>query len=329
MNHIDAATQMQMQLPNYLQSGLMSPNVYNNNTYSQQQQLGGYASGNVSFDDPTFDNSFLNNNNNRLFMQQQQQQQLQQQGQSYIYNNNNNNNNNSVDMYQNQNNNNILINQNSSSFDDPQINSNFQRNNPKRNTLKRSQRVMDNSNEDFHSPNYHPNNNLNRAQSNVVDNNSTKNDKNENFLRAPSVPRRKSLPSIVKNQSFKENEIAHSSSDLNDKNEETFIIENGIRKRITEKSNPSILQTNNITSAQSYKNHQNTGQINSINNNNNKSNRLSDYSDDTSPKLPRKIIIESITSLNTTESKLGPKRVSMPSINALLSPKFANKGSIS
>ena len=54
-----------------------------------------------------------------------------------------------------------------------------------------------------------------------------------------------------------------------------------------------------------------------------------DYDDDEqSPQLPRKIILESITSLNSPNSKYNTssKRVSMPSIPAYLSPKFANKG---
>ena len=57
------------------------------------------------------------------------------------------------------------------------------------------------------------------------------------LLAPPQLPRRKSLPSIVKTKSFKEDE-KHIQTEL-------YVIENGIRKRVTEKSN-SALQQNKL-----------------------------------------------------------------------------------
>jgi hypothetical protein len=240
---------------------------------------------------------------------------------------------------------------NQNSFED----TNFQRNNPKRNTLKRSQRVVDNSVEDFANPNQQPKgpkNQYSNASSNQesgigssIHTNSLPGTNNEanrrqppqqpkqntpiptnisdghanDFIREKSLSRRKSLPSIVKTQYFKEDETAHSSNELHNKSDELYIIENGIRKRITEQSNTSI--TNNSTD------NPNTNQI--VYNYNNKSsiNQKSIlYNEDHSPKLKRKVVIESITSLNLPQSTMGSKRVSMPSIDTLLSPKFASKG---
>jgi hypothetical protein len=163
----------------------------------------------------------------------------------------------------------------------------------------------------------------------------------------PQIPRRKSLPSIVKTKSFKEDETAHSSAELNDKNvqSELYVIENGIRKRVTEKSN-SALQQNKLGMNSNFNDkntliHENeynpgggvSGDPNSGGldaNNNKKHNYFRDFLDDEdqTPQLPRKIILESITSLDSPNSKYNTssKRVSMPSIPAYLSPKFANKG---
>jgi len=235
----------------------------------------------------------------------------------------------------------------------------YQRNNPRRNTLKRSQRVADASVEDMNNlagvdqiqsqqqqsirnqqysinssvqesgigtgSSVHTNASgaqdlLQRSQKNSLSPSRKNNEKiRENVSPAAlQIPRRKSLPSIVKTKSFKEDETAHSSSNLNAKNQETFIIENGIRKRVTEKSNSAVNQKN-LT-------------------NDDASNRVQDeltmlkykyeYDDDQTPQLPRKIILESISTLNspdlTNNSK--SKRVSMPSIPAYLDPKLATKG---
>lgn len=209
----------------------------------------------------------------------------------------------------------------------------FQRNNPKRSTLRRAQRVMDASNEDLNNremptqadlnlmglspqqqqiilmrqqqysnnssgqesglgssvytnsahgthdllvPSFHPHhhhhhhrNTNNNTNQNISPNSQTSHSSNGEGLLKPDsahspasvtsnqqqqqqndlalkspvqLPRRKSLPSIVKTKSFKEDETAHSSSDLNDKNQEIYIIENGIRKRVTEKSNSALNQ---------------------------------------------------------------------------------------
>ncbi|CAF0800904.1 unnamed protein product [Didymodactylos carnosus] len=123
-----------------------------------------------------------------------------------------------------------------------------------------------------------------------VNNNHT-NDPNQPLSRQSSpipgtstVPRRKSLPSIVKNPGYKDNETARSSDNL--KNKETFIIENGIRKRVTEQpqkltdSGNPVPMSNALTSSGS-------------------------------PSLPRKVILESITNINQTSAN---KRVSMPTL---------------
>ncbi len=252
---------------------------------------------------------------------------------------------------------------NQNSFDDP----NFQRNNPKRQTLKRSQRVVDTSVEDLANQNQHlkgPKTQYSNASSNQesgigssvhtssiqgTNNDSTLNNRrhqqtqqntqtpltnsdshNSGFIREKSQTRRKSLPSIVKSQLFKEDETAHSSNELHNKTEELYIIENGIRKRITEQSNTSI--TNRLTEneyANQTVNNNSNNNTNTKNNNKNTINQKSIlYNEDNSPKLKRKVIIESITSLNAVESKMGSKRVSMPSIDTLLSSKFSSKGRV-
>ena len=167
----------------------------------------------------------------------------------------------------------------------------------------------------------------------------------------PPLPRRKSLPSIVKTKSFKEDETAHSSADLNDKHvqSELYVIENGIRKRVTEKSNSALHQNKlgmnthfndktNLLHDNEYNPGGGGGTVldpgGGLDNNNNntaikKHNYFRDYDDeDQTPQLPRKIILESITSLDSPDSKYNTssKRVSMPSIPAYLSPKFASKG---
>jgi hypothetical protein len=55
-----------------------------------------------------------------------------------------------------------------------------------------------------------------------------------------------------------------------------------------------------------------------------------EYDDDQTPQLPRKIILESISTLNSPDSTNNPKfkRVSMPSIPAYLDPKLATKGTL-
>ncbi len=134
----------------------------------------------------------------------------------------------------------------------------------------------------------------------------------------PALPRRKSLPSIVKTKSYKEDETAYSSSELNNKNQETFIIENGIKKRVIEKinSDAEFAATMGDTGDGDVKRRMPT---------------TIDF-DNGTPQLPRKIIIESVTNVNnavsSSSSKKDTKRVSMPSIQAYLNPKFANKGKI-
>lgn len=243
----------------------------------------------------------------------------------------------------------------------------FHRNNPKRNTLKRAQNVIDNSVEELHNMNNQSDINMmnlspqqqqqllimrqqqysnnssgqesglgssvytNSAhgthdlliQRNLLNNISPNSDKKtdttlDNTSVPPvQLPRRKSLPSIVKTKSFKEDEVAHSSSELNDKNQDIYIIENGIRKRVTEKSN-SALQQNKLGADTENKNEED----------NLESRRLkTDYEYDETPQLPRKIVLESVSSL-TPNSQSNSKRVSMPSIPAYLSSKFANKSNL-
>ena len=108
------------------------------------------------------------------------------------------------------------------------------------------------------------------------------------------IPRRKSLPSIVKIKpgDYKIDETARSSDNLQEK--ETFIIENGIRKRVTEQaptyteSGTPIPQATVMTSS--------TG----------------------SPMLARRIILESVTRVDaptsTTGGTGGNKRGSMPTL---------------
>jgi hypothetical protein len=170
-----------------------------------------------------------------------------------------------------------------------------------------------------------PNSNMHSPNSNTINNNITI---VEPIAPPVQLPRRKSLPSIVKSsKAFKEDETAHSSSDLDRKNQELFIIENGIRKRVTAKTNSAL-------------NQKNPGDDNNLDQdgmNTNANERVlprvyqyEDY-DDHTPELPRKILFESITSINSTAKSPGgggagvSKRVSMPSIPAYLNPKFAKK----
>ena len=108
------------------------------------------------------------------------------------------------------------------------------------------------------------------------------------------IPRRKSLPSIVKNipDDYKIDETARSSDQL--AHNETFVIENGIRKRITEQaqaytdSGTPIPQATVMTSSSG------------------------------SPALARRIILESVQRVDahatTTAHTGGSKRVSMPTL---------------
>ena len=121
------------------------------------------------------------------------------------------------------------------------------------------------------------------------------------------IPRRKSLPSIVKVKpgDYKIDETARSSENLKEK--ETFIIENGIRKRVTEpapmytESGTQIPQATVMTSS--------TG----------------------SPTLARRIIIESIpridaqtsSSHTTSGTTGGMKRGSMPTIDNVARQRHA------
>lgn len=139
---------------------------------------------------------------------------------------------------------------------------------------------------------------------------------------ASSLPRRKSLPSIVKSKSFKEDETAHSSAELNDRNtQDMFIIENGIRKRVCEKTNSALNQNKNETTPAAAGLNDTGSDYES---NMNKKMPI-DFDDDETPQLPRKIVLESITSLDMLSTNTSSKRVSMPSIPAYLSPKFASK----
>ncbi|CAF2583482.1 unnamed protein product [Rotaria sp. Silwood2] len=108
------------------------------------------------------------------------------------------------------------------------------------------------------------------------------------------IPRRKSLPSIVKTKpgDYKIDETARSSDNLQEK--ETFIIENGIRKRVTElgptytESGTPIPQATVMTSSSG------------------------------SPTLARRIILESVTQVDAPTSTMsgtgGNKRGSMPTL---------------
>lgn len=129
----------------------------------------------------------------------------------------------------------------------------------------------------------------------------------------PALPRRKSLPSIVKTKSYKEDETAYSSSELNTKNQETFIIENGIKKRVIEKINSDAAVAGGDTGDEIRRRQPTTIDI-----------------ENGTPQLPRKIIIESVNNVEAaaSSSKSNAKRVSMPSIQAYLNPKFANKGNL-
>ncbi|CAF3438668.1 unnamed protein product [Rotaria socialis] len=108
------------------------------------------------------------------------------------------------------------------------------------------------------------------------------------------IPRRKSLPSIIKTKpsDYRIDETARSSDNLQEK--ETFIIENGIRKRVTElaptytESGTPIPQATVMTSSSG------------------------------SPTLARRIILESVTRVDvptsTTSGTGGNKRGSMPTL---------------
>jgi hypothetical protein len=275
-----------------------------------------------------------------------------------------------------------------------QNNSLFQRNNAKRNTLRRSQRVMDNSNEEINGGamnfnmkalanlNIDPNvfmslspqqqqqlimlhsqqftNNLvgqeliNMNNQNLMgldqqqlhsfhkasDNKQAASGStvphqaksiDMDYLKmpnaAPQIPRRKSLPSIIKIKSYKEDETAHSSSELNSKNQETFIIENGIRKRVTEKVNSNLYDNGDkkVDERNVYSINDEADEKKNKFEAFNKKYKLYEYDDDETPELPTKIVLESITTLNSGKNT-NNKRVSMPSIPAYLNPKFANKG---
>ena len=121
-------------------------------------------------------------------------------------------------------------------------------------------------------------------------------------------PRRKSLPSIVKTSQFKEDETAHSSAHLNPKNQETFIIENGIKKRVIEKNNSKNMNEEPGLDDEGVKR------------------RIKiKYDTDETPQLPRKMVIESNYNVNKPTGTTDSKRVSMPSITAHLTPQLASK----
>lgn len=109
------------------------------------------------------------------------------------------------------------------------------------------------------------------------------------------IPRRKSLPSIVKTtpDDYKVDETARSSDHL--PGNETFIIENGIRKRVTEQA-PSYTESGTVLP-------QTTVMTSSTG----------------SPTLARRIILESVQRVNQLPSGLthtgGTKRVSMPTLD--------------
>ncbi len=127
-------------------------------------------------------------------------------------------------------------------------------------------------------------------------------------LEVNKPPRRKSLPIIVKSSNFKNDEVAHSSAELTPKNQETYIIENGIKKRVVE--------TNNSKNQEICDETEDT-------NEGIKQRIKIKYETDETPQLPRKMVIQSINSVNRTTTD--SKRVSMPSITANLSPQLASK----
>lgn len=399
LNQLDAQTMAQMQMnPNFMQQQA----AYNNKQHLLQQQQ------NYSFDEQLTSNYYDPSMNYRM--------NLLQQAQSHSFN---------MDMLSGTGGPNGL-----SPMEMQQYS--FQRNNPKRSTLRRTQRVIDSStddlnnnmvgdfnslspqqqqqllmmrnqhysnnssgqesgigtgssvytnmtsnvhgNIDMNSPNaqqalqqqqqqqphhhhhhgHHPNNLVNgpgaghptgRPQlvsGKSMDASAGQRILDPDFMRIPiQLPRRKSLPSIVKMKSYKEDETAHSSSELNEKNQETFIIENGIRKRVTEKSNSAMAQNKLAGTDDASKNPQANAQPGGLQGtpenmningdddgaNNLRHRRPYEYDDDEMPQLPRKIVIESITTLNSPDSAItGSKRVSMPSIPAYFTPKLASKG---
>jgi hypothetical protein len=108
------------------------------------------------------------------------------------------------------------------------------------------------------------------------------------------IPKRKSLPSIVKTipGDYKIDETARSSDNLKEK--ETFIIENGIRKRVTAQA-PAYTESGSIIPQATVM-----------------------TSSSGSPILARRIILESITKLDKptsiTNNTGGNKRGSMPTV---------------
>jgi len=108
------------------------------------------------------------------------------------------------------------------------------------------------------------------------------------------TPKRKSLPSIVKTipGDYKIDETARSNDNLKEK--ETFIIENGIRKRVTEQA-PAYTESGSIVPQATVM-----------------------TSSSGSPVLARRIILESITKLDKPTSVInntgGNKRGSMPTV---------------
>lgn len=108
------------------------------------------------------------------------------------------------------------------------------------------------------------------------------------------VPKRKSLPSIVKTSpgAYKIDETARSSDNLKEK--ETFIIENGIRKRVTAQA-PEYTESGSLVPQASVM-----------------------TSSSGSPILARRVILESVTKLDipssTTSHTGGNKRGSMPTV---------------
>ncbi|CAF0840852.1 unnamed protein product [Adineta ricciae] len=108
------------------------------------------------------------------------------------------------------------------------------------------------------------------------------------------IPKRKSLPSIVKTNpgAYKIDETARSSDNLKEK--ETFIIENGIRKRVTAQA-PAYTESGSLVPQASVM-----------------------TSSSGSPILARRVILESVTKLDkpssTTNHTGGNKRGSMPTV---------------
>ena len=263
----------------------------------------------------SFNMDLMNNTNAPTEFTNQQIDQMQQNGQHQMFNNNQQDNVSKRNAM-------FMRNQPISDASMDELNGQFSGLSPAQQQqilIMRNQQFLNNSNN-----NNNNNTNINPNEALMTNDMLTQNYRNQattdvepnidlSKIEPTKPPRRKSLPSIVKTNQFKEDEIAHSSAELNPKNQETYIIENGIKKRVIETNNSKM---NNRGDDSGFDDAEGVKRRIKIK-----------YESDETPQLPRKMVIESITNVNEPQATTS-KRVSMPSITANLNPQLASKGNL-